>query len=144
MDVNDSPFFSVLRANLTHLGQRQRLIAENIANATTPGYVARDTNEKAFGKALEAAVGKSGGGGKLAMTGTSAGHIGGAGGLSGARVTTKIVEAPDSETTIDGNSVVLEDQMIKQSDTRTAYEASIALYQKGLQLMRLAVKAPGR
>jgi flagellar basal-body rod protein FlgB len=143
VDVTDSPFFSVLRANLTHLGQRQRLIAENIANATTPGYVARDTNEKAFGKALEAAVGRSSGG-KLAMKGTSAGHIGGANGISDPRIAARIVDAPDSETTIDGNSVVLEDQMIKQSDTRTTYEASIALYQKGLQLIRLAAKSPGR
>jgi flagellar basal-body rod protein FlgB len=143
VDVNDSPFFSVLRANLTHLGQRQRLIAENIANATTPGYVARDTNEKAFSKALDAAVSRSGGA-KLAMASTSAGHIGGANGVSDPRIASRIVNTPDSETTIDGNSVVLEDQMIKQSDTRTAYETSIALYQKGLQLIRLATKAPGR
>jgi flagellar basal-body rod protein FlgB len=143
VDVTDSPFFSVLRANLTHLGQRQRLIAENIANATTPGYVARDTNEKAFSTALEAAVSR-GGGPKLTMKATSAGHIGGANGISDPRIASRIVSTPDSETTIDGNSVVLEDQMIKQADTRTAYETSIALYQKGLQLIRLATKAPGR
>jgi flagellar basal-body rod protein FlgB len=56
----------------------------------------------------------------------------------------RIVSAPDSETTIDGNSVVLEEQMARAADTRMAYETSLALYQKGLQLVRLAAKPPGR
>lgn len=143
MDVTDSPFFAALKANLTHLGQRQRLISENIANASTPGYMARDTNEKAFGQALAAYV-KNESGGKLNMASSEVGHLGGAKGLSDAKVTARIVSAADSETTIDGNAVVLEDQMLKQTETRSAYETSIALYQKGLQLIRLASKSPAR
>ncbi len=143
MDVTDSPFFAVLKANLDHLGQRQKVIAENIANATTPGYMARDTNEKAFGQALGAYL-KNNAGGKLTMASSEAGHLGGARGLSDPKVTAKIVSSADSETTIDGNAVVLEDQMLKQNETRAAYETSIALYQKGLSLLRLAAKSPGR
>jgi flagellar basal-body rod protein FlgB len=144
VNFTDSPFFSVLRANLSHQGERQKVIAENLANATTPGYVARDTDEKAFGKFLEQAGGASSPRLKMmapegalttgrAITGTDAGAK-----------STKIVNAPDSETTLDGNAVVLEEQMLKQAETRTDYETSIALYQKGLSLMRLAIKAPGR
>jgi flagellar basal-body rod protein FlgB len=44
--------------------------------------------------------------------------------------------------TLDGNAVVLEEQMIKVADTRMNYDAALGLYQKGLQLMRLAARRP--
>jgi flagellar basal-body rod protein FlgB len=43
---------------------------------------------------------------------------------------------------LDGNAVVLEEQMIKVADTRMNYDAALGLYQKGLQLMRLASRKP--
>lgn len=143
MDLSDSPFFSALRANLQHLGQRQRLIAENIANASTPGYVPRDTDEKAFAQAIVAAT-KARSTGGLAMAATAGGHVGFSGGVGARSVGLKVIEAPDSEVTMDGNAVILEEQMLKQNQTRSDYETSIALYQKGLQLIRMASKAPGR
>ncbi len=144
MNFTDSPFFTVLRTNLSHLGERQKVIAENLANATTPGYVARDTDEKGFAKYLEQVSGASSPRLKMmasegALTNSRSISTSGPG-----AVATKIINAPDGETTLDGNAVVLEDQMLKQAETRTAYETSIALYQKGLSLMRLAIKAPGR
>jgi flagellar basal-body rod protein FlgB len=39
---------------------------------------------------------------------------------------------------------VIEDQMLKAAETRLAYETSLAMYQKGLQLVRTAARAPGR
>ena len=50
----------------------------------------------------------------------------------------------DSETTIDGNAVVLEEQMSAAAQTRMEFETGIALYQKGLELIRMAARAPGR
>ena len=138
MDFGEAPFFSMLRTQLTHLGERQKLVAENIANATTPGYVPRDTDEKAFAQAMAQASSDSGG---LAMARTNPMHVGGEGSTT---YSTAIIKAPDSETTLDGNAVVLEDQMLKSSETRMAYETNLALYQKGLELMRLAIKAPGK
>jgi len=144
VNFTDSPFFSALRTNLSHLGERQKVIAENLANASTPGYVARDTDEKAFAKYLERVSG--GATARLQMMAPegalSTGHA--FNGSGAGAMATKIIKAPDGETTLDGNAVVLEDQMLKQAETRTAYETSIALYQKGLSLMRLAIKAPGR
>jgi flagellar basal-body rod protein FlgB len=143
VSFSDSPFFSVLRANLHHLGQRQQLIAENIANASTPGYMPRDTDEKAFSKALTAAT-KARSTHGLAMAATEAGHMGFTSTSGLKSISSKVIDAPDSESTIDGNAVVLEDEMLKQSQTRSDYETSIALYQKGIQLLRMAAKAPGR
>lgn len=136
MDIANSPFFSLLRGRLDQLSQRQQLIAENIANASTPGYRPRDVDTEGFERAMAAAAG----GGGMAMTRTHAGHMA----PGGASATVRIVTRDDSETTIDGNAVVLEEQMARAAETRTAFETGIALYQKGLDLLRLAARAPGR
>jgi flagellar basal-body rod protein FlgB len=137
VDFSQAPFFSLLRGQLQHLGARQRVVSENIANASTPGYVPRDTDEAAFAKALTNANGS----GSVTVARTNPGHIGGSG--SG-NMFAKIIKSPDSETTMDGNAVVLEEQMMRAAETRMNYETNLALYQKGLQLVRLAMKAPGR
>lgn len=139
MDLAQTPFFGLLRTRLSQLSERQRLISENIANASTPGYRPRDIDTSAFERAM--ASGETGQGG-LQMTRTSAMHMapGGATGASQASVQAHV----DSETTIDGNAVVLEDEMAKAADTRMQFETGIALYQKGLDLIRMAARAPGR
>jgi len=123
MSIGDTPYFALLRARLDFLGDRQKLIAENIANASTPGYTPRDLDSAAFERAIERAT-KSG----------DASHIRSA----------RAVSRPDSETTMDGNSVVLEDQAMRAMETRMSFETGLSLYQKGLQLMRMAAKPPGR
>jgi len=132
LDLANSPFFGVLRERLSHLSDRQRLIAENIANASTPGYVPRDVDSRAFQRMLEGQ-----GGVRMSRTHTMHMDASGAPGID-------IVSRPDSETTLDGNAVVLEEQSIRAAETRVNYETALALYQKGLQLVRLASRAPGR
>ena len=51
--------------------------------------------------------------------------------------------SPDSETTPDGNSVVVEEQMLKMAESRMAYDAAIGFYQKSLNMLRLAARKPG-
>lgn len=136
MDLANTPFFGLLRARLDQLSERQQLIAENIANASTPGYRPRDVDTAGFERMLASAAGGRG----LAMSRTNAGHMTPSGGGGAVRVVTR----DDSETTIDGNAVVLEEQMARAAETRMAFETGIALYQKGLELVRLAARAPGR
>lgn len=139
MDLANSPFFGLLRARLDHLSERQRLISENIANASTPGYRPRDVDTSGFERMLGAMASGQGNGG-VTVARTNPGHMA-AGGGSG-RV--NIITSDDSETTIDGNAVVLEEQMSRAAQTRMEFETGIALYQKGLELIRLAARAPGR
>ena len=136
MDLAQTPFFGMLRARLDQLSQRQQLIAENIANASTPGYRPRDIDTTAF----ERMVQRTSSGGGVTMVRTNPGHMSAGGGSGGAHVITR----DDSETTIDGNAVVLEDQMGRAAETRMQFETGIALYQKGLELVRMAARAPGR
>ncbi|GAN00030.1 flagellar basal-body rod protein FlgB [alpha proteobacterium U9-1i] len=139
MNLADTSFFGMLRSRLDQLSQRQRLISENIANASTPGYVPRDLDTTAFDRALAQQANAGGG---LRMARTNPGHMAQGGG--GAAAQPRVVTNEDSETTIDGNAVVLEDQMARAAETRMAFETGVALYQKGLQLVRLAAKPPGR
>ncbi|MBF0664305.1 MAG: flagellar basal body rod protein FlgB [Brevundimonas sp.] len=133
MAITDLPLLSQIKGRLTWLDQRQRVIAENVANADTPGYVGRDLSQPTdFASALS--------GGRLQMTRTSAMHIAPAG--SAAQF--EAHKAPDSETTLDGNSVVVEEQMLKMAESRMAYDAAIGLYQKSMQMLRMAARPPGR
>jgi flagellar basal-body rod protein FlgB len=141
VNLNDSPYFATLRARLEQLGERQSRIAENIANASTPGYVPRDVDTRRFEEAIARAAQRSASG-RLPMARTQDGHMPVAQGAW--KTQTRTVASPDSETTLDGNAVVLEEQTMRAAETRMAYEMNLALYQKGLQLVRLAAKPPGR
>ncbi|RZJ85041.1 MAG: flagellar basal body rod protein FlgB [Brevundimonas sp.] len=134
MGIADLPLLSQIKGRLGWLDERQRVIAQNVANADTPGYVARDINQPTdFAAAM-----RSGGG--LQMTRTSAAHIA----PSTPQAHFNPVDMPDSETTLDGNSVVVEEQMLKMAESRMAYDAAIGFYQKSLSMIRMAARAPGR
>jgi flagellar basal-body rod protein FlgB len=137
VDLANTPFFGLLRTRLDQLSERQRLISENIANASTPGYVPRDLDTSGF----QAMVQQAAGGGGLRMARTNPGHMVPGGGGNAAAT---IINDPDSETTIDGNAVVMEEQVSRSAQTRMDFETGLALYQKGLSLMRMAARAPGR
>ena len=49
---------------------------------------------------------------------------------------------PDFETTLDGNQVSLEDQMLRMADSRMNYDAAIAFYQKSMTMIRSASRGP--
>ncbi len=135
MDLANTPFFGMLRARLDQLSERQRLIAENIANASTPGYRPRDIDAAGFERMLAAAAGGRG----VTLARTSPMHM-----TPNGSAEVRIVTRDDGETTIDGNAVVLEEQMARAAETRMQFETGIALYQKGLELVRMAARAPGR
>jgi len=122
-----------------HLSERQRLIAQNVANADTPGFAPRDLKPFAFHAQMQGAT--AAGVQKTAdprhMVSPSARRPGAGQGF-------RDVKAEISETTLDGNSVSLEEEMLKMSEARMSYDAAIGFYQKSLNLLRLAAKPPGR
>ena len=133
MGATDMPLLNQIKGRLAWLDDRQRVIAQNVANADTPGYGARDLKTPTdFAEALRQ-------GGRLQVTRTNAMHIAPANAnLSRFHVG----KAPDSETTLDGNSVVVEEQMLKMAESRMAYDAAIGFYQKSMSMIRLAAKKP--
>lgn len=145
LTISNTPYFSLLKSRLDFLNDRQKVLADNVANASTPKFVPKDLDEKAFNQNISKSLSSNSGImsigniGPVTMPATHSGHI--SIGNDGTKY--QSLKSPDSETTIDGNAVVLEEQMIKVSDTRMNYDIAIGLYQKGLQLMRLAARKPG-
>ncbi|PXA82891.1 flagellar biosynthesis protein FlgB [Caulobacter sp. D4A] len=145
MGPDDIPLFAMLKSRLGYLNERQKVVAQNVANADTPGYQPRDLKAYTFQASLDAqATGSSyrGGGaapvGPVKMLATSSGHMAPATTATPWRSPT----GADSETTLDGNSVSLEDQMLKMTDARMNYDAAVSFYQRSLAMLRTASRKP--
>jgi flagellar basal-body rod protein FlgB len=127
MPISDIPILSMLRTRMQWHQARQEVLAENVANADTPDYHARDLAPPTFEEALPAA--------SLTLVRTDANHIVGDGG--GSRF------ASDSnlhyEVRPAGNAVSHEDEMMKVASNQMDYEAVTALYTRSLALIKLAV-----
>ena len=138
MDVGEIPVFNALREKMSFLAARQRVLSENVANASTPGFIPKDLNTASFDQSLASELKLEGSGG-LSMMRTSSGQ----GITSSSRDLSgnfRAKSSPDSDVTMDGNAVVLEDQMLKVSRTRGDYETMVAIYQRALSLLQTAVK----
>ncbi len=143
MNLDSIPLFSMLKGKLGYLGQREKLIAQNVANANTPGFTPTDL------KPFKVERTQSDPAAPLPMMApvrTDAGHLEGKArpvkGAAGGGF--RAEDAPDTETTLDGNRVVLEEQMMKMTEARLEYDAAIGFYQKSLNLLRMASRPPSR
>ena len=137
MGLDDLPLFSMLKGKLGYVNERQRLLAENVANADTPGYSPRDLKPFSFEALLRPRIGLAG------LERTSPQHLAGKP-LASAVDPFKAQAAPDSETRLDGNQVVLEEQMSKMTEARIDYESALDFYQQSLNLITTAAHAPGK
>jgi flagellar basal-body rod protein FlgB len=141
-DPTQMTVFALMKARLQMLGERQKVIAENVANVSTPGYVPSDIDSEAFAATLQRMTGRGQGApGRTTMIATNPAHMAAPRPSAPGVIT---LSAPDSETTLDGNSVVVEEQMMKIAETRMDFETMVGLYQKSLGLLRLASRSPSR
>ena len=138
MRPDDIPLLAMLRDTMGYHGARQRVIAENVANANTPGYTPNDIPRSEFERVLAGQQGL----GAVGLRTTHAQHYGGETGGGSAQFRTE--RAPDSETTINCNSVVIEEQMVDANENRMRFETALSLYQKSLNMIRMASRSPGQ
>jgi len=143
MAIYDIPLFSMLKSRMGYLSKRESVVAENVANSDTPGFTPKDlkpfTFEQAMAGQRRATVNASP---EAAAAMSRMQHPGVKRTTSGSS-SFRAVNAPDSETTLNGNQVVLEDQMMKMNETRMNYDAAISFYQKSMSMIRLASRRPG-
>ncbi len=130
MDTKGAPIFTAMRAKMEWLSERQKLLSENIANADTPGYRARDLKPVDFYKML-----KRGSTSEIATTHPR--HLKGA--ADAQRFKFKPVNVDGNETNPSGNSVSIEEQMVKLGETQMEYETVTGIYRKQMQIMKLAL-----
>jgi flagellar basal-body rod protein FlgB len=142
MDAGDIPILQMLKSRLGYLADRQRVISENVANADTPGYTAHDLKPFSFQAHVRAATGAAA---TVAgpMAATQPGHMQPKGTGRGLAAAFKLAKSPDSEETLDGNGVVLEDEMVKLTNARMDYDAAVTLYQQSLGMLKTAIRKPG-
>jgi len=131
MEITDLPLFSMLKQRMTWLNQRQDLLSQNVANADTPKYVARDLKPLDFDQMM----GGPGRAGTTMMT-TNARHIALSQSHNGKF---EDHETPDQEFNPNGNAVALEVEMIKVSDTQAQFHAAANLYAKAMTMMKTAI-----
>ncbi len=126
MDLSNLSVFSLANKNMKYLTERQKVLATNIANANTPGYLPQDVKKPDFGSELVAG---------LAMKTTNPKHMNGIAYNAAGKVYTP---KPATALTIDGNGVVLEEQMNEASKTSSEYNRMISIYTKYKEMLNVA------
>jgi flagellar basal-body rod protein FlgB len=133
--ITDLPLFSMLRTRMQWHQERQRILAQNVANADTRNYRPQDLAPLKFEPsklAMTASAGASG-----ALTRTDASHF-----KVGASSTSSQFQAASGgtvETRPSGNAVNLEDEMIKVAANQMDFQAAATLYTKSLGLLKAAI-----
>ena len=110
---------------------RQKILAENVANADTPGFRPKDLAPPK----LAPSGASAGMGFALPAERTSALHLA----TGPARAGEDVRSAQRFEVAPSGNAVSLEDEMLKVSQNQANYQLAASLYQKSLQFLRTAV-----
>jgi len=135
MALENFSIFSALRSKLHWHQARQSTLAQNVANADTPKYRARDLEPLDFSKSLKLAQA-----GDVSTTMTHRAHIEGAGAFKGAF---KSEKSGGFEITPEGNEVVLEEQMMKVTSNQMDYQLASTLYNKSMGLLKIAINRRG-
>jgi len=121
---------------MRHLSERQRVVAQNIANSETPGFKAREVEAPDFGGLVESQAGaRRVARPRVEITGSMA-ALGASQPRSG-RIT---LDRDVSETKPDGNNVTLEEQLLKMGRIQADFTALTNLYRKQMSLMKTATK----
>jgi flagellar basal-body rod protein FlgB len=128
MPISDIPILSMLRERMQWHQARQQVLAENVANADTPNYQARDIVAPDFERQLSTA--------SLGLARTDPNHIVStdAGGPQYATDSSGRYEIRPR-----GNSVTHEDEMMKVAANQMDYEAVTSLYMHSLSMIKLAI-----
>lgn len=133
MDLSNLALFKQIGKKMGWLTQRENVIAQNIANADTPGFRALEISPLSFKDQV---------GAKLQPTTTSAAHMVSA--ASGKPGDSKVnPEKKPWEITPSNNGVVLEEQMMKSANTANDYQLMLNLYRKNVSLLRTALGRGG-
>ncbi len=118
--------FKAAHAMATHAGQRQAIVARNMANADTPGYKAHDI--KPFAEVFR-------GDASGEMRNSRAGHIGGGEGTADSWQTHRA----DDLTDPNGNSVSVELELLKGVENKRQHDRALAIYKSSLSILRTSL-----
>lgn len=136
MDFAKQPLFAMISQRLGWLTERQRVLSENVANADTPDYKSRDLKELSFQQMLR---GQSH---SIPVARTDGKHFSPNAQRAGVGPNDMSSEKP-FETTLSGNSVTLDVELMKISQTAQDHQLASGLYRKHLNLFRTVIGRGG-
>jgi len=131
--IGDLPILSVLRTRMEWVQARQKVLAENVANADTPGFRPRDLVQPKFnqpGTLREPHVGG------VSLERTNPLHLAG---FPDNGATFRSTSSGGFGVTPTGNAVNLENQMTKIAGNQMDYEVATTLYKRSLGLIKTAL-----
>ena len=118
--------FKLASAQAKWLSLRQTAVASNIANIDTTGY--RSVDVEPFKAALDAT--------SVRLEATNAGHFG----TSGANAPFRTVEEEPASLTNSGKDVTLEDELVKSTEIRHAFEMNTAIVSAFHRMLLMTAK----
>ena len=128
MDLNNLSIFKMANQNIKYLSERQKVLATNVANANTPGYVSQDVEKPNFERELKAS--------QASLSVTNEKHIATLPSqTSGVKIYTP---KPTTALNMDGNGVNLEDQLNEVSKNKSEHNRMLTIYGKYRDLLRVA------
>jgi flagellar basal-body rod protein FlgB len=129
MDLTRLPLFGMISRRMDWLSQRQTVLSQNVANADTPNYQPRDLRTLNFRAELRGQQSR------LAPSTTATDHQ-----------ISRLIPGPNreekprpSETTLSGNAVNLDTELMKVADTAMDYQMTTNLYRRQLAMLRSAI-----
>ena len=124
--VNKIAVMQMAQAMATHAGLRQTAVSQNIANADTPGYKARDVAD--FATTFDSAAGAT-------LKATRSAHLGGSGVFQAsiAQTETSGVQSPN------GNNVSIEDEMVRAVDIKRQHDLALTIYKSSMNVLRTSL-----
>jgi flagellar basal-body rod protein FlgB len=127
--MNDLAILRLADGLARHSAMRHRLVAENVANADTPGYKARDVVP------FDQLVGTD-----FAARATRPGHVTG----GRAREVEAIHDSAFGAESPNGNDVSITDQIARATQTMGNHDKAVSVYKKTLDILRMGLRSGGR
>lgn len=116
------------QAMSSHASTRQATIAQNVANADTPGYKARDV--AAFSETYKGQQ-------ERPLRASREGHFVG---TETTFTPTVFTDNTRGAMSPNGNSVSLETELMRSSETRHQFDTAISIYKSSLNILRTSIR----
>lgn len=137
MDLKNLTVFSLANQNMRYLTAKEKVIAANIANSSTPDYLPQDIQKPDFLRKMEEVKHSN-----LTLHVTNSKHFAQLKSETqkqSGNVLAIYTPQPKDALTIDGNGVIVEDQMNEASKASAEYKKMITIYNSYKSMLSTAV-----
>ncbi len=135
MDLGNLKLFRMAMTQMDWAAQRQKVLAQNVSNADTPGYRPSDVKKPDFKNLLTTSATP------VQVARTNSKHLKGTIPEQEAFRTAGVRKT--FEASPDGNKVIIEEQMQKVGSTRGDYNRAISLMQAHMRMLKTAIGKGG-